>query len=242
MKKILFWVNVIVICAAVIGGGVLWWLSLLDYSDGYRMGMVTKFSEKGWVITTGEGQMLLGRDSSPITADYKTSEGDVVPANLNPWSFSTGSKMMGKAGSLVGRKAWLHYNQYFLNISFRDTDYEALDAGELSPPPSRKSMEVEKPLAITKSEGVRAGRIVAASKRGKVVNTWELMLQLGDAGNQFKPLSVSDEGLFNYAVECLKSGQLVTVKYVNEGVLKVNLNETPYVVYAIALVEEGAPK
>jgi hypothetical protein len=45
----------------LVAGGVLWtWATLsYDYSDGERAGFVQKFSRKGWICKTWEGELAL---------------------------------------------------------------------------------------------------------------------------------------------------------------------------------------
>lgn len=54
-----------------------------EFSHGYRLGQVTKFSVKGIVNKSGEGQMLIGRESTPFCfpADKETG----AQKCLNPW-------------------------------------------------------------------------------------------------------------------------------------------------------------
>ncbi len=66
----------------------------------------------------------------------------------------------------------------------------------------------------SKSAGERVGRIVKASNKGTVSKSWEIMIQIGNSGNQFKNMSISDdEALYNCAVRYLKAGQKVKIGY-----------------------------
>lgn len=55
-KKILRWaVVLIIICLA----GFIFWKYFYTYSEGYRAGLLQKFSRKGTIFKTYEGEMIL---------------------------------------------------------------------------------------------------------------------------------------------------------------------------------------
>jgi hypothetical protein len=56
MKKYLF--GIVLIIFLVIGS-VVYWKYFFTYSDGYRAGLLQKFSRKGSVFKTYEGEMIL---------------------------------------------------------------------------------------------------------------------------------------------------------------------------------------
>ena len=98
----------------VIGVGLaLWtWLSLAwSYSDGERAGVVQKFSRRGWVCKTYEGEL----------AQY-------VVAGVAPqiWNFSVRSPAVAaQLDQLVGRQVQLHYSEHrgLPTSCFADTGY-----------------------------------------------------------------------------------------------------------------------
>ncbi len=56
MKRILYWfVGIVVIVLAVF----IYWKYIFTYSDGYRAGLLQKFSRKGTIFKTYEGEMIL---------------------------------------------------------------------------------------------------------------------------------------------------------------------------------------
>lgn len=227
-------IGVILLLIAGFALGPKLFLAATNYSAGYRAGKLTKFDTDGYFLKTGEGQLLLGNLSSPLAQAYQTSDGYQVAKDFNPWHFSTDSGLISRSTGLVGREVWVKYVEHNYNLSFRKTKYQALELDQASGSTVPKPfMEVEKPFGLPKTEGARGGRIVKASSRGKLVDTFEIVLQMGDAGNQFKALSISDAPLFDYAVSCLKSGKTVVVKYVDQGVMQFNFNDTPYYVYRI---------
>lgn len=83
-----------------IAGTLLWtWLALSwAYSTGDRAGVLLKFSKKGWVCKTYEGQLAL----------YVV--GGVAP---QLWDFSTRDEEVAKKlATAVGKEIQLHYSEH----------------------------------------------------------------------------------------------------------------------------------
>jgi hypothetical protein len=84
----------------VVASSAAWaWASLSwSYSDGERAGVLQKFSRKGWICKTYEGEL----------AQY-------VVAGVAPqiWAFSVrDSKVAAELNKLVGEKVQLHYTEH----------------------------------------------------------------------------------------------------------------------------------
>jgi len=56
MKKLLFWFLFLII---LFSGIFFYWKYSFTYSDGYRSGLLQKFSRKGTIFKTYEGEMIL---------------------------------------------------------------------------------------------------------------------------------------------------------------------------------------
>jgi len=56
VKKILYWILFVVV---IIMAGFIYYKYAFDYSKGYRAGLLQKFSEKGMIFKTYEGEMIL---------------------------------------------------------------------------------------------------------------------------------------------------------------------------------------
>lgn len=88
------------------------WLALhWDYSNGYRSGTMQKFSRRGWVCKTYEGELWQS-----------------VVTNVSPqvWQFSVRDERVVQAlDSLVGRQVRLHYTEHrgVPTSCFADTPY-----------------------------------------------------------------------------------------------------------------------
>jgi sulfopyruvate decarboxylase TPP-binding subunit len=92
------------------------------YSEGYRVGTVIKFSHKGYVFKTWEGQIDLGF----IAPSVETGTG---PIATRLWDFSVHDKdvevrkMLDKAIS-QNRRVKLHYHEKLWHVSiWGDTKY-----------------------------------------------------------------------------------------------------------------------
>lgn len=90
----------LILIAVLIAGGALWtWFALSwAYSAGDRAGVLLKFSKKGWVCKTYEGQLAL----------YVV--GGVAP---QLWDFSTRDEALAaKLSQAVGQEIQLHYEEH----------------------------------------------------------------------------------------------------------------------------------
>ena len=88
------------------------WLTLAwNYSDGERAGVLQKFSRKGWVCKTYEGELAL-----------------YVVAGVQPeiWYFSVReAALAGQLSAAVGQRVQLHYTEHrgVPSSCFGDTGY-----------------------------------------------------------------------------------------------------------------------
>ena len=180
-------------------------LQAQTFSEGYRVGQLTEFSVKGLLTKSGEGQMLMGRESTPYFKTTKDSEGNVTRKRVNPWHFSAEKHHHSSLQNLTGEYVWIQYSQAHFNTGFSyDTSYLVKAVNKIDRTPLKQGVKVKNTPQGSFSKGKRVGRIVKASKKGRLSKTYEITIQVGNAGNQFKHMSISDEHVFKYAVECLK--------------------------------------
>jgi hypothetical protein len=91
-----------------------WFVVHWDYSNGYRSGLLQKFSEKGWVCKTDEGEL------------WQSSLGNISPGATNIWYFTVRNKAVAQVlDTLVGRQVRLHYSEHrgVPTTCFGDTQY-----------------------------------------------------------------------------------------------------------------------
>ena len=112
MQQVALKSAVIIILVAVLGFGVWTWFTLTyDYSDGERAGYIQKFSHKGWVCKTWEGEMSMINYPGAAPEIFRFSVRD--------------EKMAKQIEAVVGKRVALHYEQH-INVPsscFGETEY-----------------------------------------------------------------------------------------------------------------------
>lgn len=92
------------------------------YSEGNRAGMLTKFSTKGYVFKTYEGELNVGSVQNT---------GGMSVAN-NSWAFSVKDKELAKQLSLMeGKMVRLHYKEKIKNLPWQGETKYFVDKVEL---------------------------------------------------------------------------------------------------------------
>lgn len=103
----------LILIILVAAGSAAWsWLTLRwSYADGERAGILQKFSHKGWICKTDEGELAL-----------------YIVAGVAPqiWDFTVRDpNLVTPMNSLVGRRVQLHYTEHrgLPSSCFGDTRY-----------------------------------------------------------------------------------------------------------------------
>ncbi len=103
----------LILIILVPAGSAAWsWLTLRwSYADGERAGILQKFSHKGWICKTDEGELAL-----------------YIVAGVAPqiWDFTVRDpNLVTPMNSLVGRRVQLHYTEHrgLPSSCFGDTRY-----------------------------------------------------------------------------------------------------------------------
>ena len=233
--KIIFGLSmaVLVLVVSAILFGIFNHAQAADYSEGYRMGVVTKFSSKGFISKSWEGQMLLGRDGSPYSV--KTEKGTV---EVNPWRFSADNSTSAAIQAKAGDYVWIKYTEDYISKSItKDTPYTVIDIQSVT-----RKAPVEFCLSAKatpgKSDGLRVGRIVKMSSKGTVMKSNEILFQMGNSGNQFKAMSISDIEIAKCAIDFLKSGQSVKIFYTQSAFNTGLFDDTSYNIYRIEVLKD----
>jgi len=112
LKQVALKSAVIIILTVILGFGAWTWLTLTyDYSDGERAGYIQKFSHKGWVCKTWEGEMSMINYPGAAPEIFRFSVRD--------------DKMAKQIEAVVGKRVALHYEQH-INVPtscFGETEY-----------------------------------------------------------------------------------------------------------------------
>ena len=108
MAKVLIGIVVLALLALA---GFTWAMLNWSYSEGERAGYVQKFSRRGWLCKTWEGEMAMVTMPGTVAEKfYFTVPSDAIAAQLN---------------ANIGRRMTLHYEQHkwVPSSCFGDTEY-----------------------------------------------------------------------------------------------------------------------
>jgi hypothetical protein len=117
-------VLILLLLLLVAGGGfaLYVWITLrYDYSEGERAGYVQKFSRKGWLCKTWEGELAMVNLPGAMPEVFRFSvRDDAVAQRLN---------------DAMGRRVTLHYEQHVgvPTTCFGETDYFVTEVRDVTP-------------------------------------------------------------------------------------------------------------
>lgn len=217
MKKLLY--TLISIALSLMFFCALTNTAYAEYSSGYRMGQLTKYSLKGMFAKSGEGELLLGSESTVLYQYVTTTDAEgresTTKKRVNPWLFSSTIKsIQNKLKQNIGNYVVLKYSQSNFNSGLNtDTAYEIKEVLDIAPSTSEVCIAKSYDKG-SKSNGATVGRIIKASAKGHLVKSIELIIQKGNSGNQFKRMSISeDDSMLICAMKYLKAGQKAKIHY-----------------------------
>lgn len=100
---------------------------VLGKSDGKRVGVITKFSYKGMLVKSYEGELNMGG-----VRNHSDGEGrNTMVANV--WPFSCSNPTVAKQiEDLIGKEVVIKYHQSFAGFS-RETSYDVVSVEEVKP-------------------------------------------------------------------------------------------------------------
>jgi hypothetical protein len=98
-KKIIKWILILII---IFGVSMFYWKYFYTYSEGYRAGLLQKFSNKGALFKTYEGEMILSSVSS---------NRDVAIASEKFLFTVTNKSLIRQFDTLQGQSVIVHYKQ-----------------------------------------------------------------------------------------------------------------------------------
>jgi hypothetical protein len=114
-SKIIIWFFVVVILIIIGFAGYTWTTLNLSFSNGDRAGYVQKFSHKGWICKTWEGELQMIPVPGAIPEKFLFSVRDDAIAQ--------------KINNAMGKKVDLHYEQHkgVPTTCFGETEYYVTD-------------------------------------------------------------------------------------------------------------------
>jgi hypothetical protein len=117
MIKKIGWLLAIVVVLFI--GTLIYWNYFFTYSEGYRAGLLQKFSKKGAMFKTYEGEMIL----SSITSNQN------VALASEKFLFSvTDEKLASQLDTIQGQFVILHYTQKNSKLPWRGESLYLVDA------------------------------------------------------------------------------------------------------------------
>jgi hypothetical protein len=112
VKQVVIKISSVIVLMAVLGfGGWIWFTLSYNYSDGERAGYVQKFSHKGWICKTWEGELALVNLPGAMPEIFHFSVRD--------------DAMAKRIQQSVGKRVALSYEQH-INVPtscFGETEY-----------------------------------------------------------------------------------------------------------------------
>ena len=130
MRKYLFRIIILVI---LISGMIIYWKYSFTYSDGYRAGLLQKFSRKGAMFKTYEGEMILSSIQSNANVTLASEK----------FLFSvTDKNLANQLDRLQGESVVVHYEQKNSTLPWRGESEYIVDSVRVnsvikSPPGNR---------------------------------------------------------------------------------------------------------
>lgn len=112
IKKVIKWLLIIIV---VIGLSIIYWKYFYTYSEGYRAGLLQKFSNKGALFKTYEGEIILSSVSS---------NRDVTLASEKFLFTVINKSLVRQFDTLQGQSVIVHYRQKNASLFWRgDSPY-----------------------------------------------------------------------------------------------------------------------
>lgn len=112
VKKVFKWMLIIII---LFGAIFIYWKYFYTYSEGYRAGLLQKFSSKGTIFKTYEGEMILSSVSS---------NRDVPLASEKFFFTLINKELIRQFDTLQGEMVIVHYKQKNSTLFWRgDSSY-----------------------------------------------------------------------------------------------------------------------
>jgi hypothetical protein len=236
MKRI----SLAIAVAAVLGASfksaadIAAWGDPLERANGYHLGFMTSpiESREALLLTSLEGTLWLGvigghararinGDLSEIGMPMQPDESDDDFVEVSPFRFSTSRAERPRLAALNGKMVLLNYSKRRFGLSdpaFRTAN--ALRDIYLASGRPFKPMQMRSRLGSMNfvysglGRGDIAGRIVDVSFIGGIIyKTWEIVVQLGEGGDNYFLMTIPDTALARYAVLCMATGNIVNLSF-----------------------------
>jgi len=119
IKKVIKWLLILII---IFGVSLIYWKYFFTYSEGYRAGLLQKFSNKGAIFKTYEGEIILSSVSS---------NRDVAIASEKFLFTVTNKSLVRQFDTLQGQSVIVHYKQKNASLFWRGDSPYLVDSVKL---------------------------------------------------------------------------------------------------------------
>lgn len=117
MKKTVF---LFILVLLLLGTGYVYWFYYNSFSDGSREGILFKFSRKGNIFKTYEGEM--------VQPGLRSAGARI---NTNNFFFSvTDVKIADSLNKVIGKSVSVHYIQYRKSLPWRGDNYNGMNQNQ----------------------------------------------------------------------------------------------------------------
>jgi len=120
LKKILYWILFVLV---IVIAGFIYFKYAFDYSKGYRAGLLQKFSERGVVFKTYEGEMILSSVQSNTNVAIASEK----------FLFSVAGEDVAKQMEQIqGKQVVVHYREKKGTLPWRGDSRYIVDSVKVS--------------------------------------------------------------------------------------------------------------
>lgn len=117
-------VTIVILILLFAGALFVWWRYYFTYSDGYRYGLLQKFSRRGSLFKTYEGEMIL--------SSVKGNNNVALASEKFYFSVTDGA-LAQQLGNLQGRGVTVHYKQKNAPAFWRGDSEYIVDSVKIEP-------------------------------------------------------------------------------------------------------------
>lgn len=206
-------------------------------STGFYLGHVLNVRRVRPILSTFEGEMMIGFGSNPrpvvdrrCVQAYVAAQKEGTPAENqlageqecalfpNPWKFSfLSSALRDTIAEIKERPVVVFYTHHFWVPSHLLTKTNFLAQGAFKVNPNLNlpsSFRVPAWSRIHPEAGSITGRIVKASMENSLIKSYEVIIQESENSDNFRAMSVNDGALFRYITQAMLTGKKMRIEYI----------------------------
>lgn len=207
------------------------------HSTGFYLGHVLNVRRMRPILSTYEGEMMIGFGSNPrpvvdrrCVQAYVAAQKSGTPAENqlaaeqecalfpNPWKFSSLSLSLRDAITVIKeRPVVIFYTNYLWVPSHILTKTNNLAEAAFAVNPNLNlpsSFRVPAWARIHPEAGNITGRIVKASMENLLIKSYEVIIQESENSDNFRAMSVNDGALFRYITQAMLTGKKMRIEYI----------------------------